>query len=60
MQSIRNAEASNGAVWSYTYDYAEARMTRFVTILPSGHGKLRGPKLGGVAFYDYTQRKVSF
>jgi hypothetical protein len=42
-------------VWAYTYDYAEARMTRFGTILPSEHGKPRGPKFGG-AFYDYHQK----
>src|SRR6478672_4782474 len=43
-------------VWAYTYDYAEARMTKDGTIPLPDHGKSGSPEFAGGAFYDYDPR----
>src|ERR1051326_7483142 len=43
-------------VWAYTYDFAEARMTRDGAIPLPDHGKPGSPRFVGGAFYDYDPK----
>src|ERR1700738_2546627 len=43
-------------VWAYTYDYAEARMTRDGAIPLPDHGKPGSAAFAGGAFYDYDPK----
>ncbi|HWB84133.1 MAG TPA: hypothetical protein VG675_08340 [Bryobacteraceae bacterium] len=43
-------------VWAYTYDFAEARMTRDGAIPLPDHGKPGSPEFVGGAFYDYDPK----
>lgn len=43
-------------VWAYTYDYAEARMTRNSAIPLPDHGVPGDPHFAGGAFYDYDPK----
>src|SRR3989442_5329131 len=43
-------------VWAYTYDYAEARMTRNGAIPLPDHGVEGDPHFVGGAFYDYDPK----
>ena len=43
-------------VWAYTYDYAEARMTRDGVIPLPDHGVPGSPDFVGGAFYDYDRK----
>jgi len=55
LDTIQQKGAVN-TVWAYTYDYAEARMTREGTIPLPDHGKPGSASFVGGAFYDYDPK----
>jgi hypothetical protein len=55
LDTIQQKGAVN-TVWAYTYDYAEARMTKDGTIPLPDHGKSGSPEFAGGAFYDYDPK----
>lgn len=55
LDTIQQKGAVN-TVWAYTYDYAEARMTKDGAIPLPDHGKPGSPQFVGGAFYDYDPK----
>ena len=55
LDTIQQKGAVN-TVWAYTYDYAEARMTRDGTIPLPDHGRSGDSHFVGGAFYDYDPK----